>query len=131
MQRLRILHLALCTGALLLAGVLLALRSTGPATTGALPPFLGWSLLGFAALGILSGAALRTSVPPMEATETEETWAVRAAPKCIPVWAAFEGAAIMAMMALYLGANPWVAGGIAAVGLGLLASQSPGTLGGH
>ena len=130
MPQLRLLHIMLCFSAAVITLLLGALRSFGPAATVDLPAMVHWTLVGFAAVAILSGAVLRTMVPAMEGTD-EAGWVAANRTKCLGVWAVLEGGVGLCAIALFLGANPWIAGGLAAGGLGFLASQSPGTVAGH
>lgn len=130
MPQLRLLHIMLCVSAAIITLILGVLRSFGPAGTVAMPPMVLWTLLGFAGVAILSGATLRTMIPAMEGID-EAAWVAANRTRCLMVWATLEGGVGLCAVALFLGANPWVAGGLAAGGLGFLASQSPGTLAGH
>ena len=130
MPRLRLLHLLLCVSAVAITLLLGALRSFGPAGTVEIPPIMYWSLIVFAGVAILSGATLRTMIPAMEGAD-EEGWVAANQGRCLVTWASIEGGVALCAVALFLGANPWIAGGFAAGGLGFLASQSPGTLAGH
>ena len=131
MPQLRILHIGLSLSAVLVTLTLGALRSFGPASTEALPPVLTWTLLGLAGMTILSAATVRTSIPAATADQGDEVWVNSNRMKCLLVWALLEGGVALCAIALFLGANPWLAGALAAGGLGFLASQSPGTLAGH
>ena len=130
MPRLRLLHLLLCVSAAAITLLLGALRSFGPAGTVEIPPIMYWSLIVFAGVAILSGATLRTMIPAMEGID-EAGWVAANQSRCLITWASIEGGVALCAVALFLGANPWIAGGFAAGGLGFLASQSPGTLAGH
>lgn len=131
MPQLRILHIGLSLSAVLVTLTLGALRSFGPVGTEALPPVLTWTLLGLAGMTILSAATVRTSIPAATADQGDEVWVNNNRMKCLMVWALLEGGVALCAIALFLGANPWPAGVLAAGGLGFLASQSPGTLAGH
>ena len=131
MPQLRLLHILLCFSAAVITLLLGALRSFGPASTMALPPILTWTLLGFAGVTILSAATVRTSIPAATADQGDDLWVTTNRMKCVAVWATLEGGVALCAIALFLGANPWPAGALAAGGLGFLASQSPGTLAGH
>jgi len=131
MPQLRILHIGLSLSAVFVTLTLGALRSFGPGNTEALPPVLTWTLLGLAGMTILSAATVRTSIPAATADQGDEVWIIGNRMKCLMVWALLEGAVALCAIALFLGANPWPAGALAAGGLGFLASQSPGTLAGH
>ena len=131
MPQLRILHIGLSLSAVLVTLTLGALRSFGPASTGALTPVLAWTLLGLAAMTMLSAATVRTSIAAATADQGDEVWIDANRIKCLTVWALLEGGVALCAIALFLGANAWPAGVLAAGGLGFLASQSPGTLAGH
>jgi len=88
-------------------------------------------ILGFAVMMILSAAVLRTRIPPMESGSNADEWAARNKTQCLILWMVLEGSAILCAVALFLGADPWLAGGLAAGALGFLASQSPGAVAGH
>ena len=130
LPQLRLLHILLCTSAAVITLLLGALRSFGPAGTIDLPVMVHWTLIAFAAVMILTGAVLRTMIPVMEGID-EAGWVATNRTRCVGVWAVLEGGVGLCAIALFLGANPWIAGGLAAGGLGFLASQSPGTLAGH
>jgi hypothetical protein len=130
MPQLRIIHLGLCISAALIALLLGALRPFGPGAGVDLPTLVQWTLLGFAGMTILTGAYLRTTIAVMEGID-EEAWVNANQAKCVMVWGVVDGGVCLCAIALFLGATPWVAGGLAAGGLGFLASQSPGTLAGH
>jgi len=127
---LRLLHVLLCLSAAVITLLLGALRSFAPAATVDLPPTMLWIFIGFAGVAILTGAMLRTGIPVLEGVD-EAGWVAANRTKCVGVWAVLEGGVGLCALALFLGANPWIAGGLAAGGLGFLASQSPGTLAGH
>lgn len=130
MPRLRLLHIALTLSAIVITLTLGALRSIGPSASVSLPPLVCWTLLGFAGMAFLSGAAVRTMIPVMEGSD-EAPWITANMPRCVVVWAVLEGGVALCAVALFLGANPYAAGILAAGGLGYLASLSPGTLAGH
>ena len=131
MQQLRILHIALSLSAVVMTLVFGALRSIGPASSGAVPAMVTYVLLGIAATIILTAASIRTKIPAVNAGDLDEKWANTNKATCIILWAMLEGGAAVCGIALFLGANPWLAGGFAAGALGFLVSQSPGTLAGH
>lgn len=106
------------------------LRSVGP-EAGAAPAVITYVLLGFAAMVILSAAALRTRIPAATGDLADESWVSANKAQCIILWAMLEGGAAVCGISLFLGASPWVAGALAAGALGFLVSQSPGTLVGH
>lgn len=131
MPQLRILHIAICLSAAIVLAAFGALRSFGPAAVSVVPGMVAWTLLGFAAMLILSAAAFRTSIPPVEMSTGEEAWVAQYRGKCVALWALCEGGVMLSALAFFFGAGPLVAGVLAAGALGFLASQSPGTLAGH
>jgi hypothetical protein len=131
MPQLRLLHIALCLSAAIIAVMFGALRSLMPDTDPGLPAIAGWILLGCSAAIIVSAMALRSTVPPIDSAAGEEAWLPTAKGKAILLWALCEGGVVLSALAFFFGAQPWVAGALAAGGLGFLASQSPGTLAGH
>ena len=130
MPRLRLLHISLTLSAIVITLTLGALRSFGPVATVALPPLVAWTLLGFAGISFLSGASVRTMIPGMEGVD-EAPWIAANTGRAVAVWAVLEGGVCLCAVALFLGANVYAAGILAAGGLGYLASLSPGTLAGH
>lgn len=131
MPQLRIIHIALCLGAAILTALLGALRTLVPNAATDLPALVAWTFLGLSAMIILAAAAFRTTIPAAEAGAGEEAWLVAGRGKAVVLWALCESAVMLSALAFYFGADPWVAGGLAAGGLGFMASQSPGTLAGH
>ena len=131
MSQLRLLHIALSLSAVVMTLVFSALRSIGLAGTGGVPTMITYVLLGFAAMIILTAATVRTRIPAANAGDADDNWASTNKATCIILWAMLEGGAALCGIALFLGANPWLAGGFAAGALGFLVSQSPGTLAGH
>lgn len=131
MPQLRLIHIALCLSAAVLTVTLGSLRSFGPGATEPLPPILSWTLLGLAAMTILTAATIRTGLVAARTDEQVESWIATNRTKCVTLWAILEGGVALCAVALFLGADPWAAGALAAGGLGFLASQSPGTLAGH
>ena len=131
MRQLRLLHLPLVLGPVLFTAILVFLRSTGPTSATGVPPMIPLVILGFAVMMILSAAVLRTRIPPMESGSNADEWAARNKTQCLILWMVLEGSAILCAVALFLGADPWLAGGLAAGALGFLASQSPGAVAGH
>jgi len=131
MSQLRLLHIALSLSAVVLTLVFGALRTLGPADAVHAPTFVTYVLLGFAAMVILSAASVRTRISAARAGEVNENWLNENKARCLILWAMLEGGAAICGVALFLGADPWLAGALAAGALGFLVSQSPGTLAGH
>jgi hypothetical protein len=131
MSQLRLLHIALSLSAVVLTLVFGALRSSGPASSGSVPAFITYVLLGFAGMIILGAASVRTRISAARAGEVDEKWITENKARCLILWAMLEGGAAVCGVALFLGADPWIAGALAAGALGFLVSQSPGTLAGH
>jgi hypothetical protein len=88
-------------------------------------------MLGVSLSMILAATVFRTRITAMRAGDDEAAWLTANRPMAILFWALLEGGVAVAALSIFMGANPWLAGGLAAVGLGLLISQSPGTLAGH
>jgi hypothetical protein len=130
MPQLRLLHILLCFSAAVVTLLLGALRSFGTVAPFDVPAMVGWIFIGVAAIAMLAGDALRTRVPAMEGPD-ESGWVAANRTRCVTLWAILEGGVALCAIALFLGANPWIAGSFAAGGLGFLSSQSPGTLAGH
>lgn len=131
MRQLRLLHIAICIGATIALIVFTVILTVTSAARASVPPVIPWTLLGVSVAAIVAGALIRGSIPPMEAAANEDEWAKANQGRSVAVWAACEGGVALAAVAIFFGANPFVAGSIAAGGLGFLASQSPGTLAGH
>ena len=131
MPQLRIIHIALCLGAAMVAVVLGALHWLVPDTAVDLPTLLPWVFLGFSGVMLLSGAAFRTGIPAADTTLAEEEWLAQNRGKAIVLWALCESSVVLAALAFFFGASPMIAGVLAAGALGFMASQSPGTLAGH
>lgn len=131
MAQLRIIHIALCLGAAMVALVLGALHSLVPDTAVALPGILPWVFLGFSGVMLLSAAAFRTTIPAADTAMGEEEWLTQNRGKGVILWALCETSIVLAALAFFFGANTLTAGILAAGGLGFMASQSPGTLAGH
>ena len=131
MPQLRILHLALCLSTAIVTLVFGALRSLMPDTDPGLPAIAAWILLGCSAAIIVFAMTFRSSIPQIDSAAGEEAWLMTAKGKAVVLWALLEGGVVLSALAFFFGAQPWVAGALAAGGLGFLASQSPGTLAGH
>ncbi|HVX89143.1 MAG TPA: hypothetical protein VG940_09465 [Gemmatimonadales bacterium] len=131
MPQLRIIHIALCLSSAIITALFGALRTLMPEVVTGLPDFIPLVFLGLSAMVILSAAAFRTTIPPVDAAAGEEAWLTAGRGKAVALWALCEGGVMLAALAFFFGANPWLAGGFAAGGLGYMASQSPGTLAGH
>jgi hypothetical protein len=131
MPQLRLLHIALCLSAAIVAVMFGALHSLMPDTDPGLPPIVAWILLGCSAAIVVLAMSLKSSIAPMDSAAGEEAWLTASKGKAVVLWALCEGGVVLAALAFFLGAQPWVAGGLTAGGLGFLASQSPGTLAGH
>jgi hypothetical protein len=131
MPQLRLLHIALCLSTAIIAVMFGALHSLMPDTDPGLPAIVAWILLGCSAAIIVFAMTLRSAISPMDSAAGEGAWLTTAKGKAVVLWALCEGGVVLAALAFFFGANPWVAGGLAAGGLGFLASQSPGTLAGH
>lgn len=131
MSQLRLFHIVLSIGAVLVTLALGGLRSIGPAATGSVPVLLTYILLGFAGMMILGSATFRIQIPAARSGDSIDDWAEANKGKCIVLWAMLEGATFICGVALFLGASPWIAGALAAGALGFLMSQSPGTVAGH
>lgn len=131
MPQLRIIHIALCLGAAFVTAIFGALRTLMPAPMTEMPAMVAWTFVGLSAMIILAAAAFRTTIAPADQGMGEEAWLVTGRGKAVVLWALCEGGVMLAALAFFFGANPWVAGGLAAGGLGFMASQSPGTLAGH
>jgi hypothetical protein len=131
MPQLRLLHIALCLSAAIMTVMFGALHSLMPDTDLGLPPIVAWILLGCSAAIIVFAMTVRSAIDPMDSAAGEEAWLSASKGKAIVLWALCEGGVVLAALAFFFGAQPWVAGGLAAGGLGFMASQSPGTLAGH
>lgn len=131
MPQLRLIHIALCLGAAIVALVLGALHSLVPDTAVDLPALLPWVFLGFSGVMLLAAAAFRTTIPPADTAMGEEAWLTENKGKGIVLWALCESSVVLAALAFFFGASTMIAGVLAAGGLGFMASQSPGTLAGH
>lgn len=131
MPQLRIIHIALCLGAAMIAVVLGALHSLMPDTVVELPTLLPWVFLGLSAVMLLSAAAFRTTIPAADTAMGEEAWLTANRGKGIVLWALCESSVVLAALAFFFGASTLIAGVLAAGSLGFMASQSPGTLAGH
>ena len=131
MPQLRIIHIALCLGAAMIAVVLGALHSLLPDTAVELPTLLPWVFLGLSGVMLLSAAAFRTTIPPADTAMGEEAWLTANRGKGMILWALCESSVVLAALAFFFGASTLFAGILAAGSLGFMASQSPGTLAGH
>ncbi len=131
MPKLRLIHIALCLGAAIITAMFGALRTLMPDIVVDFPVLVAWTFLGFSATLTLSAAAFRTTIPPADVGTGEEAWLLTGRGKAVALWALCEAGVVLSALAFFFGASPWVAGGLAAGGLGFMASQSPGTLAGH
>ena len=131
MPQLRLLHIALSLSAVIMTAIFGSLRSVITNPPPPLPEAMTFVILGFAAMMILSAAVVRTRIPAMEGGVNADEWVARNKAQCLILWAILEGSSVLCGLALFLGANPWGAGGLAAGALGFLVSQSPGTVAGH
>lgn len=131
MRQLRMLHFPLILGPVMALAILAFLRSTQPVAEGSVPSVVPFILLGFSGMLILTGAVMRTRIPPLEAGADPDRWAEQQKTACVALWATLEASVLLCAVAIFLGADPWIAGALAAGGLGFLASQSPGAVAGH
>lgn len=131
MSKLRILHIAICGSAVIMALLFGSLRSLTPGMVMEPEQLVTWIMLGVALSMLLAATVFRTRISSMRAGDDEAAWVEANRPMAILFWALLEGGVAVAALSIFMGANPWFGGGLAAVGLGLLISQSPGTLAGH
>ena len=108
-----------------------SLRSLTPGMVMEPDQVVTWIMLGVALSMILGATVFRTRISSMRAGDDETAWVASNRGMAVLFWALLEGGVAVAALSIFMGANPWFGGGLAAVGLGLLISQSPGTLAGH
>jgi hypothetical protein len=131
MKQLRLLHIAICGSAVIMALLFGSLRSLTPGMVMEPEQMVTWIMLGVALSMILGATVFRTRISAMRVGDDEGAWVEANRAPAILFWALLEGSVAVAALSIFMGANPWFGGGLAAVGLGLLISQSPGTLAGH
>jgi hypothetical protein len=131
MKQLRLLHIAICGSAVIMALLFGSLRSLTPGMVMEPEQLVTWIMLGVSLSMVLGATVFRTRISAMRAGDDEAAWVEANRAAAILFWALLEGSVAVSALSIFMGANPWIGGGLAAVGLGLLISQSPGTLAGH